>query len=45
MRVLVATHDTNGQVPGHYDFCIEGELVYVQDPCDRDLFTSTPAGG
>ncbi len=43
MRVLVATHDTNGQVPGHYDFCIEGELVYVQDPCDRDL--RDPDGG
>jgi hypothetical protein len=43
MRVLVATHDTNGQVPGDYDFCIEGELVYVQDPCDRDL--RDPDGG
>jgi hypothetical protein len=43
MRVLVATHDTNGEVPGDYDFCIEGELVYVQDPCDRDL--RDPDGG
>ena len=43
MRVLVATHDTNGQVAGDYDFCIEGELLYVQDPCDADL--RDPGGG
>ena len=29
MRVLVATPDTDGEVPGDYDFCIEGELVYA----------------
>ncbi len=43
MRVLVATPDTDGEVPGDYDFCIEGELVYAQDPCDRDL--RDPDGG
>lgn len=37
MRVLVATHHTNGTAPGDYDFCVEGELVYMQDPCGRDL--------
>lgn len=37
MRVLVATHRTNGVVSGDYSFCIEGELVYMQDPCAGDL--------
>lgn len=37
MQVLVATHRTNGVEPGDYGFCVEGELVYIQDPCDGDL--------
>ena len=37
MRVLVATHQTNGAVPGDYGFCVEGELVHIQDPCASDL--------
>ena len=36
MRILVATHHTNGDVPGDYDHCIDGELVYMQDPCASD---------
>ncbi len=43
MRVLVATHHTNGQVAGDYDHCVDGELVYMQDPCDSDL--RDPDGG
>lgn len=37
MRMLVATHQTNGLAPGDYGFCVEGELVYMQDPCADDL--------
>jgi hypothetical protein len=36
MRVLVATHQTNGSDPGDYDHCVEGELVYMQEPCASD---------
>ncbi|MGO0575018.1 DUF7715 family protein [Ornithinimicrobium panacihumi] len=43
MRILVATSETNGQVEGDYDFCIEGELVYMQEPCGRDR--RDPDGG
>ena len=43
MRVLGATHETNGQVAGDYDYCVEGELVYMQDPCDSDR--RDPEGG
>ena len=37
MRILVATHLTNGTVPGDYDHCVEGELLYRQQPCGSDL--------
>ena len=37
MRVLVATRQTNGLAEGDCDFCIEGELVYMQEPCGSDL--------
>lgn len=33
MLLLTATHDTNGQIAGDYDCCVEGELVYLQEPC------------
>lgn len=36
MRVLVATRRTNGTLPGDYDYCVEGEIVYLQEPCARD---------
>lgn len=37
MRILVATHESNGDVDGDYDFCVEGELVYMREPCARDV--------
>ena len=37
MRVLVATHRTNGDAPRDYNFRVEGELVYMQGPCASDL--------
>ena len=43
MLVLAATHQTNGDLPGDFDYCVEGELVYLQDPCDRDR--RDPDGG
>lgn len=43
MLILTATHETNGVVAGDYDFCVEGELVYVQEPCARDI--RDPADG
>lgn len=36
MRILVATQRTNGDVDGDYGYCVEGEIVYMQDPCGRD---------
>jgi hypothetical protein len=36
MKVLVATALTQGSSPDDYHFCIEGELVWLQEPCDRD---------
>jgi len=37
MLVLTATRTSNGDVAGDYDFCVDGELVYMQEPCGRDL--------
>jgi len=37
MKILVATGLTQGTSPDDYHYCVEGELVWVQDPCDRDL--------
>ena len=36
MRILAATSRTNGDVAGDYHHCVEGELVYMQDPCAGD---------
>ena len=36
MKILVATALTQGTSPDDYHFCVEGELVWLQDPCDRD---------
>lgn len=36
MNILVATALTQGTSPDDYHFCIEGELVWLQEPCDRD---------
>ncbi|WP_029118158.1 hypothetical protein [Mycobacterium sp. URHB0044] len=35
MRILVATGFTQGSEPNDYHYCIEGELVWVQEPCAR----------
>ena len=37
MRILVATSLTNGDLPGDYHHCVDGELVYMQEPCASDL--------
>ena len=37
MKVLVATSRTQGARTTDYHWCVEGELVWVQHPCDRDL--------
>lgn len=37
MRILVATSMTNGDFPGDYNHCVDGELVYMQQPCASDL--------
>jgi hypothetical protein len=45
MKILVATALTQGMLPTDYNYCVEGELVWVQDPCDRDLSDSAmPCG-
>jgi hypothetical protein len=36
MKVLVATALTQGERPGDDNWCIEGELVWVQEPCASD---------
>jgi hypothetical protein len=37
MKILVATGLTQGAEPNDYHHCVDGELVWVQEPCDRDL--------
>lgn len=36
MKILVATQLTQGTSPDDYHYCIDGELVWIQEPCDRD---------
>ena len=36
MKVLVATAFTQGPSVDDYHHCIERELVWLQEPCDRD---------
>jgi hypothetical protein len=36
MKILVATALTQGASTDDYHYCIEGELVWLQEPCDRD---------
>ncbi|GAA5119938.1 hypothetical protein GCM10023339_34530 [Alloalcanivorax gelatiniphagus] len=36
MRILVATHRTNGHAPGDHHHCVDGEIVYMQEPCASD---------
>lgn len=35
MKILVATGLTQGTNPNDYHYCVERELVWVQEPCDR----------
>ncbi|OBF13037.1 hypothetical protein [Mycobacterium sp. ACS4331] len=37
MKILVATGFTQGTSPRDYHYCVERELVWIQEPCDRDL--------
>ena len=43
MKILVATGLTQGTNPSDYHYCVEGELVWIQEPCDRDR--RNPDGG
>lgn len=43
MRVLVATACTQGDRANDYNFCIEGELVRINEVCARDR--GDPDGG
>ena len=36
MKILVATQLTQGTSPDDYHYCIDGELVWIQEPCARD---------
>ncbi|GAB3235939.1 DUF7715 family protein [Mycolicibacterium hippocampi] len=36
MKILVATGLTQGTDPDDYHHCVEHELVWIQEPCDRD---------
>lgn len=42
MKVLVASKALE-PIEGDYNFCVEGELVYLQEPCGRDR--RDPDGG
>ena len=35
MKILVATRLTQGAYANDYHYCVEGELVWIQEPCDR----------
>jgi hypothetical protein len=35
MKVLVATSRTQGARPGDHHYCIDGELVWIQEHCGR----------
>ena len=43
MKVLVATDRTQGDRANDYNFCIEGELVRINEVCTRDR--GDPDGG
>jgi hypothetical protein len=36
MKFLVATGLTQGMEPNDYHYCVEGELVWIQEPCGKD---------
>ena len=37
VKILVATGLTQGTDPSDYHYCVEGELVWIQEPCARDV--------
>ena len=43
MKILVATALTQGMASNDYHYCIEGELVWIQEPCARGR--DEPDGG
>lgn len=43
MKVLVATTRTQGNRSGDYCYCVDGQPVWIQEPCDRDR--REPNGG
>jgi hypothetical protein len=43
MKILVATGLTQGAEPNDYHFCVEGELVWIQEPCTSGR--DNPDGG
>lgn len=36
MKVLTATARSQGARPGDFDWCVEGELVWVPEPCGEE---------
>jgi len=43
MKILVATGLTQGMEANDYHYCIEGELVWIQEPCASGR--NDPEGG
>ncbi|KAA0082832.1 hypothetical protein CIW52_16435 [Mycolicibacterium sp. P9-64] len=43
MKILVATALTQGMASNDYHYCVEGELVWIQEPCARGR--DNPDGG
>lgn len=43
MKIFVATRLTQGARANDYNYCVPGELVWIQEPCDRDR--RNPDGG
>lgn len=44
MKVLVATHESQGAREDDFDGCVEGELVWIQEPCALDRAGSGDCG-
>jgi hypothetical protein len=44
MKVLVATHESQGAREDDFDGCVEGELVWVQEACGRDRSGGSDCG-
>ena len=43
MKLLVATAQTQGERSSDFNFCVEGELVWIAEPCTADR--RDPDGG